>query len=131
LAVYTEDAFTKLAERLAAGSPAAREVRDYSRMFFSQAACVTPDGQWRLRIPPELLQWAGLDGEVVIVGVRDHMELWAAAKWELYVARCDPHYDHLAEQALSTPLLLAAQHVPMSAERTTASIPIDPPDQPR
>lgn len=131
LALYTEAAFTTLAERLAASSPAAREVRDYSRMFYSQAACVAPDAQWRLRIPPELQQWATLEGEVVIVGVRDHMELWATAKWELYVARCDPHYDRLAEHALSTPLPAAAPNAPRPLEPTTAPIPAGHPDQPR
>lgn len=100
LAVYPEPAFEVLAERLAAGSPASREVRDYSRLFYSQSACVVPDRQWRFRLPAELSQWARLRGEVAIVGVRDHLELWAAEKWENYIAQCDPHYDQLAELAL-------------------------------
>lgn len=131
LALYTEAAFTVLAERLAASSPAAREVRDYSRMFYSQAACVTPDGQWRVRIPPELQQWASLGGEVVIVGVRDHMELWSAAKWDQYVARCDPHYDLLAEHALSTPLPGGAPSVAPPREPSPEHQSVAPPDQPR
>src|SRR5262245_13011116 len=45
LALYPESAFAALGERLAANSPAARDVRDYSRMFYAQAACVTPDRQ--------------------------------------------------------------------------------------
>jgi MraZ protein len=131
LALYTEAAFSFLAERLAASSPAAREVRDYSRMFYSQAACVTPDGQWRVRIPPELRQWASLDGEVVIVGVRDHMELWSAAKWDQYVARCDPHYDLLAEHALSTPLPSVARSVAPLRKTIPNHDCVAPPDQPR
>jgi MraZ protein len=104
LAVYPETEFAALAERLAASSPAAREVRDYSRLFYSQAACVTPDRQWRFRVPPELTKWAGLAGEVMIVGVRDHIEIWALDKWQQYVSRCDPQYDHLAELALVAPV---------------------------
>lgn len=100
LAVYPELVFAELAERLAVGSPAAREIRDYSRLFYSQAACVVPDRQWRLRVPPELTKWAGLAGEVMIVGVRDHLEIWALDKWEQYVSRCEPQYDRLAEVAL-------------------------------
>ena len=46
-------------------------------------------------MPPELAKWAGLAGEVMIVGVRDHIEIWAVEKWEQYVARCDPQYDQL------------------------------------
>ncbi len=100
LAVYPELVFAALAERLAAGSPAAREVRDYSRLFYSQTASVVPDRQWRLRLPVELAKWAELAGEVMIVGVRDHVEIWAVEKWEQYVARCEPQYDQLAEIAL-------------------------------
>ena len=50
VAIYPQAAFAALADRLAASSPAAREVRDYSRLFFSQATTATPDSQWRLRI---------------------------------------------------------------------------------
>jgi MraZ protein len=101
VAVYTPAAFAALADRLESSSPAAREVRDYSRLFFSQASTVTPDAQWRFRVTPELTRWAGLAGEVVVVGVRDHMEVWAAEKWEHYVARQDGHYERLAEAALA------------------------------
>jgi MraZ protein len=104
LAVFPEATFASLADRLAASSPAAREVRDYSRLFYSQAACVVPDRQWRVRVPLELTQRLGLGGEVMLVGVRDHIEIWPAEKWQHYVAGCEPHYDQLAEAALDGPL---------------------------
>ncbi len=100
VAVYTAATFAALADRLEANSPAAREVRGYSRLFFSQAAAVTPDSQWRFRVTPELTKWAGLAGEVIIVGVRDHIEVWPAEKWEQYLAQCDGQYEQLAERAL-------------------------------
>jgi MraZ protein len=100
LAVYPQAAFAALADRLAASSPAAREVRDYSRLFYSQAASVVPDAQWRFRVTPELTRWAQLAGEVMVVGVRDHIEVWSAEKWERYVAQCDGQYEQLAEVAL-------------------------------
>lgn len=129
LAVYPEQAFAALAERLAESSPAARDVRDYSRLFFSQAACVSPDRQWRVRVPPELCQWAGLAGEVMIVGVRDHLEIWAPARWDEYVSRCEPQYDQLAERALVAPLAAGrprAETAPQAAAEQLA-----PPTQPR
>lgn len=100
LAVYTPAAFAALAGRLEATSPAAREVRSYSRLFYSQATAVTPDAQWRFRVTPELTTWAALSGEVMVVGVRDHLEVWAVEKWEQYVAQCDGQYEQLAEMAL-------------------------------
>lgn len=102
LAIYPETAFAALAERLAAASPASREVRDYSRLFYSQAACAVPDAQWRVRLPAELAQWASLEGAVAIIGVRDHLEVWNAEKWDGYAAQCDTRYDQLAELAFVT-----------------------------
>lgn len=103
LAVYTAAAFAALGSRLEASSPAAREVRGYSRLFFSQAATVTPDAQWRFRVTPELTRWAGLSGEVMIVGVRDHLEVWGIDRWEQYVGESARHYEQLAEVALVGP----------------------------
>lgn len=115
LAIYPQAAFAAIADRLAATSPAAREVRDYSRLFFSQAAIATPDSQWRVRIPAELIEWSKLDGEAVVVGVRDHVEVWAADRWDEYVARRDGQYEQLAEAAF----LFPASSPPRPAESTT------------
>jgi MraZ protein len=118
LAVYPEPAFAAIAERLAASSPGVREIREYSRLFFSQATCVVPDGQWRLRVTPELASWSHVAGEVMIVGVRDHLEIWAVDRWDQFVSRCDPHYDQLAEAALLGPM-------PPFAKRETQPVPRD------
>ncbi|MEQ8210898.1 MAG: division/cell wall cluster transcriptional repressor MraZ [Lacipirellulaceae bacterium] len=101
IAVYPEPAFAALAEKLDQGSPAAREVRDYSRLFYSQAACVELDKQSRLRIPAELLQWAEATDEVIVVGVRDHFEIWALERWEEFVASRDQQYEDLAVTAFA------------------------------
>lgn len=128
LAAYPEAAFAVLAERLASHSPAAREVRDYSRLFYSQATCAALDKHWRFRVPVELSKWAGLDGEVMIVGVRDHLEVWAIDRWNEYVARCDANYDQLAERAFAT--VVAPCGVSATPSVTTSSSPPLPP-QPR
>lgn len=101
IAVYPEAAFAALAEKLDHGSPAAREIRDYSRLFYSQASCVELDKQSRLRIPAELLQWAEASDEVVVVGVRDHFEIWSADRWEEFVASRDSNYEDLAVTAFA------------------------------
>lgn len=129
LAIYPPAAFAALADRLAATSPATREVRDYSRLFFSQAATVTPDSQWRLRVPTELINWAKLSGEAMIVGVRDHIEVWAADRWETYVAQCDGQYEQLAEAALmggAATQLLPQTNSPSGEERAREALPRAP-----
>ena len=106
LAIYSQTAFAALADRLEASSPAALEPPATTwprRLFFSQASTVSPDSQWRLRIPTELIKWAKLGADAMIVGVRDHIEVWAAERWDDYVAGCDGQYEQLAEAALMSP----------------------------
>jgi MraZ protein len=103
LALYTEESFSRLAEQLAASPPTGQDVRAFSRLFYAQAQRLEVDRQGRVRIPPELVQLAGLEKEVVLVGVRDHLELWNRQRWEAYLAEQQAQYDQLAERAFTAP----------------------------
>ncbi|MGN6545262.1 MAG: division/cell wall cluster transcriptional repressor MraZ [Aureliella sp.] len=103
LAIYTHEVFDQLGQRLAQASPVAQDLRSFSRLFYAQAQMAEIDKQGRLRIPPELAQLAKLTSEVVLLGVRDHMELWDAAAWDAYLTDQQPRYDRLAEKALAGP----------------------------
>ena len=88
-------------------SPTGQAVRDFSRLFYARAQRVELDRQGRIRIPPELAPLIGLprgDGsaaEGVLVGVRDHVELWEAGRWQAYLQQRQDQYDQLAEQAFA------------------------------
>jgi MraZ protein len=99
LAMYTEEAFARLAERLAQASPTRQDVRAFNRLFYARAQRVDLDTQGRVRIPPELAELARLDREVVLLGVQDHVEIWAADRWKSYLAEQQSHYDEIAEAA--------------------------------
>ncbi len=75
LALYTEEAFSRLADRLAASPPTARDVRAFSRLFYAQASRVELDRMGRIRVPSHLAELAGLQKEAVLLGVGDHLEL--------------------------------------------------------
>ena len=101
LGLYNEESFSRLAEQLGSASPNGQNVRAFSRLFFSQAQQLELDGQGRIRISPELLSHAGLTKEVMLVGVRDHLELWDRERWEAYVKTQQEQYDQLAENAFT------------------------------
>ncbi len=101
LAIYTEDRLAKLADQLQ-GSPNAHDVRAFSRLFYARAQAVELDGQGRVRIPPELAQFASLTKEAMLVGVRDHLELWDRSRWEQYVAEKQTSYDQFSETAFKS-----------------------------
>jgi len=103
LAIYTEGAIERLAERLAQASPTQQEVRDFTRLFYARAQRIELDRQGRVRIPANLAQLAQLSGEVVLLGVQDHVELWASDRWEAYLSDKQARYDQIAEAAFSRP----------------------------
>ena len=102
LIVYPETAFNRLAAQLDGVSPTGQDVRAFSRLFYAQAQIVEIDSQGRVRVPPELANLANLGKEIVLLGVRDHLEVWDRQRWESYFAHKQPHYDDLAESAFQT-----------------------------
>ena len=103
LAVYGEEAFGRLAERLARVSPTRQQVRDFTRLFYGQAQQVELDAQGRIRLPRHLAEIAQLEKEVVLLGVQDHLELWSLGRWEGYLAEKRGRYDQIAEAAFEGP----------------------------
>jgi MraZ protein len=56
--------------------------RAFGRFLFGGAIEAELDRQGRVLVPVFLREWAELTGEAVIVGSRDHAEIWAPARWE-------------------------------------------------
>ncbi len=82
LRLLPETTFQATYERVTAMSstdPAARRLR---RLIFSSAQKVEPDGNGRILIPHYLREVAGLDDEVIIVGVGEAIEIWSPQAWE-------------------------------------------------
>ncbi len=63
--------------------------------------------------PTELAGLAHLKKEIVLLGVRDHLELWDRARWDEYLANKQPQYDEIAENALADPLSAASDPTPL------------------
>lgn len=101
--IYTQEALTQLAYRLAAASPIRPHLRDFARLFYGQTHQVELDTQGRVRIPKELAEWAQIQGEVLLVGVQDHVEVWAKQRWEAFLAEKQPHFEQIAQKAFETP----------------------------
>ena len=57
-------------------------MRRFRRIFIGGAAECSCDKQDRILIPPVLRQYAGLNKDIVLVGVLDHFEIWSREKHE-------------------------------------------------
>jgi MraZ protein len=96
---YPEADWEQLVEnRLAGLDPFSSEGRMMNRWFFASASEAKPDKQGRVLVPGTLARKAGIDREVVIVGVRDHLEIWDRAAWEQHVTEMEGSAEDVAER---------------------------------
>ncbi|MEX0654084.1 MAG: hypothetical protein WD534_13545 [Phycisphaeraceae bacterium] len=85
LSLYTEDGFEQRARELDDSELNAGDLLAYERLLFSLARRVELDRQGRVRLPDNLLKQAGLGSEVVLLGVKDHLEVRDRESWNEYV----------------------------------------------
>jgi MraZ protein len=97
--LFDQDSLEKLAHKLDQAPAADGGARVFRRLFFAQMEAADLDKAGRIVVPPRLAQLAGLGREVVLLGVRDHLELWDAAKWQEYLGEHGPQFDKVAENA--------------------------------
>lgn len=67
-----------------------RQRRLVERRFFGMAFECELDAQGRIVVPARFRQYAGLNGEAVVVGARDRFEIWSPAEWERYLDETEP-----------------------------------------
>jgi MraZ protein len=81
LQVLPEPEFQKLSEQYATSDATTLAGRRARRLFDAQAFDAELDRQGRLLIPASLRQLAALDGNVIVVGSRELLEVWNPGRW--------------------------------------------------
>ena len=56
--------------------------RQFTRFFFAGAAEIEMDKQGRILVPTDLRDYAGLEKDVVLIGMADKIEIWSKERWE-------------------------------------------------
>jgi len=98
LFLFGEQEWRKFEERLSS-LPLERSVaRRFTRELFSGAAECDVDKQGRIMIPAMLREHASLDGEVIVVGVFERIEIWNKELWDEYRKESSEHFEDTAEQ---------------------------------
>ena len=99
LYAYRQEDWDKLVDsRLAGLDPLSKEGRRMGRFFFSGAAEAELDRQGRVMIPAALIEHARLGRNVVVAGVRDHLELWDGAAWRKEMKEVEGSAEDVAER---------------------------------
>jgi len=98
LSVYSRAAFEVLAGRMGTLDPLNRETRTMQRYFFTGAPPVELDKAGRMVIPARLLESAGIQREVTVAGVYDHLEIWDRARWREQMREAEGSAEDVAER---------------------------------
>ena len=82
--IHTKGGWEALASKIAALPITDVESRRFQRFVFSNATEAEMDKQGRVLLPAYLRESIGLGGDAVVVGSRDHAEIWAPDRWDAY-----------------------------------------------
>ncbi len=82
LFVYANEDWAAFEQKLTSLPLINKEARKFARFFLAGASQVEVDKQGRILVAANLREFAGLDKEVVLVGVGSRIEIWSLEKWE-------------------------------------------------
>jgi len=82
LGVWTPQEFDRRTAAMLEKGRQGQAERNVARVWAAGAFEVAADAQGRLAIPPQLRAYAALEGDVVVNGAINHVEIWNARKWQ-------------------------------------------------
>ena len=80
--LWPERMFERMAGAIEASLLPAEEMMEFDEITFPTARRLEMDKTGRIRLPKAMLEAAGIQSKVVILGMRDHLELRDPSQWE-------------------------------------------------
>ena len=84
LAIFPMAAWEELATKVGSLPMTDPNARLLQRQLFAGAFETELDRQGRVLVPQGLRAFAGLEDEAMVLGSREHAEIWAPARWDSY-----------------------------------------------
>ncbi len=100
LFVYPLDEWNKLEQSIRELSTTNPKHRFFMRTLLEKATESQLDGQSRITIPRELLQFAAIENEVLILGVLERIEVWNPTVYQDYQKTQAESYENVAQTVL-------------------------------
>ena len=100
LFLYPLDEWNTLEGSVRELSPSNSQHRFITRTLLQYATETQLDGQSRIMIPKELQQFAGIEDQVLIVGVLERIEVWNPKEYEGYMKSQTDSYENVAQTVL-------------------------------
>ena len=84
LFMFSKDGWKSFQEKILSMPVTKKNTQKFARWFFSSASEEKMDQQGRVKISQNLIEYADLKKEIVLVGVSDRAEIWPKEKWDEY-----------------------------------------------
>jgi MraZ protein len=98
VAVFTPSGFDEFNDSFVTGlHPLSQQRRDLTRFFSGGSFDAELDSAGRVTLNAQLIEFAQLGKEVVVVGNRDHLEIWDKTRWADDQDRLAPRVSDIAE----------------------------------
>ncbi|HEX9077513.1 MAG TPA: division/cell wall cluster transcriptional repressor MraZ [Anaerolineae bacterium] len=98
LFIFPKSKFQAIAEEIDRQGIELGDARSWARYFLGMAADAESDKQGRILLPQNLRDFAGLDGEVVVVGVVSRVEVWSPERHKQANAKIESDVSAVAER---------------------------------
>ncbi|HET6272470.1 MAG TPA: division/cell wall cluster transcriptional repressor MraZ [Bacteroidota bacterium] len=98
LSVYPLDEWNSLERSIRQLSPSNPQHRYFTRTLLQYATESQLDGQSRIAVPKELLQFGGIQDQVLILGVLERIELWNPRDHDEYLKTQAESYENVAQK---------------------------------
>ena len=100
LFVFSSAEFALVNDKIRQAPVTNAEARNYLRIFLSGASDEQPDKQGRVTIPATLRQYAGLDKDLVVIGVGNRAEIWDAKAWNEFLSTHEASFSNVSEEVI-------------------------------
>jgi len=97
LFLYPMEEWKIIEEKLTALPFTRADVRSFARFFFSGASELEIDKQGRILLPANLREYAGIEKDLIVIGVGARVEIWASHSWAQYNQTAANAYEEIAE----------------------------------
>ena len=99
--VYPMDQWQHFEQKLIALNPFKPQEAKFIRMILQHATEDKLDAQSRILIPPNLLEYAKIEKEVLVLGALKKIELWNPETYKEYLEQSSETYEEIAAKVMA------------------------------
>jgi MraZ protein len=98
LYIYPLEEWERLALKLQQLRMTDLDSRQFLIFLFAEASDCVPDRQGRVLIPSDLREYAGLDGNAIVTGSQNHLEVWSPDAYQAVKTKVESDPQGLAQR---------------------------------